>query len=330
MKKMRENNKVIYISDNLVQVGGINFRISTTDCSLSTDDCNVALLKPKDFLDYYENLIFKNNVKNVVEFGIFEGGMSVFLTSLKKDLRYLGFDIMSPVVGLQNFLNRHGEIGQRIFTHFNMGQSDPRTPKLIADFLEGEELDLIIDDASHQYFQTRKTFELSFPILKEGGRYIIEDWGWLHWGGFEKPVQWKDSEALTNLVLELVMLCASNPEVIVEINVFPSMVIVKKGKQQITGDFVLEDYIRNYMSINQAHLTEWDEQIADLKQAVSECNESNKSLNIQMDSTKILLQSFKDEIDRIYNSKSWKLTKPLRAFRRVFNVFYLMIRRFTS
>lgn len=313
---MRENNKVFYISDNLIQVAGINFLISTTDYSLSTDDCNVALLKPKTFLEYYENLIFKNNVKNVVEFGIFEGGMSIFLTSLKKDLRYLGFDIMSPVVGLQNFLSCHSKIGQRIFTHFNMEQSDPRVPKLIADFLEGEELDLIIDDASHQYFQTRKTFELSFPILKEGGRYIIEDWGWLHWSGFEIPVHWKDSPALTNLVLELVMLCASNPEVIAETNVFPSMAIVKKGKQQITGDFVLENYIRNYISINRAQPAEWDKAVTGFR--------------TQIDDTLMQLKRSKDEIDRIYNSKSWNLTKPLRAFRRVFSVFYRMIRRFTS
>lgn len=314
---MRENNKAVYISDNLAKVAGISFRFSTTDYSLSTNDSSVALLKPKGFLQYFEYLIFENNVKNVVEFGIFEGGMGVFLTSLKKDLRYLGFDISSPVVGLQNFLNCHGDIGQRVITHFNVGQNDSRVPKLIDDFLEGEQLDLIIDDASHQYFETQKAFELSFPILKEGGCYVIEDWGWLHWGGYEIPVHWKHSQALTKLVFKLVMLCASNPEIIAEINVFPSMVIIKKGKQKISGDFGLECYIRrDIISINETMLSEPDELI--------------KDLNAKLDGTQLLLQCHKAELDTIYGSRSWKITKPLRLTRRAFSVFNLMIRRFTS
>jgi hypothetical protein len=139
--------------------------------------------------------------------------------------------------------------------------------------------------------------------LKEGGHYIIEDWGWLHWDGFEIPAHWNHSQPLTNLVLELIMLCASNPEFITEVNVMPSMVIVKKGKQQIKGDFVLVNYIRNYISINQ---TKWDE--------------ADTRLRIQLDETLTQLKRSKDEIDRIYSSKSWNLTKPLRAFRRLIGV----------
>jgi len=38
-------------------------------------------------------------------------------------------------------------------------------------------LDIVIDDASHFYDLTRKTFLNLFPMLKPNGKYIIEDWG---------------------------------------------------------------------------------------------------------------------------------------------------------
>ena len=39
-------------------------------------------------------------------------------------------------------------------------------------------LDMVIDDASHRYSTTRKAIEIAFPLLKTGGNYVIEDWGW--------------------------------------------------------------------------------------------------------------------------------------------------------
>ena len=45
-------------------------------------------------------------------------------------------------------------------------------------------LDIIIDDASHNYDLTKKTFLNLFPLLRDNGKYIIEDWGaWSQTGG---------------------------------------------------------------------------------------------------------------------------------------------------
>ena len=41
-------------------------------------------------------------------------------------------------------------------------------------------IDLVVDDASHFYTETRETFRALFPRLRPGGIYIVEDWGWAH------------------------------------------------------------------------------------------------------------------------------------------------------
>ena len=42
--------------------------------------------------------------------------------------------------------------------------------------MDGEPLDLVIDDASHLYGPTMASFEVLFPRLRPGGLYVIEDW----------------------------------------------------------------------------------------------------------------------------------------------------------
>ena len=54
---------------------------------------------------------------------------------------------------------------------------------MLRQIVEGEladELDLVVDDASHTYEETRASFEFLFPLLSPGGVYVIEDWSWAH------------------------------------------------------------------------------------------------------------------------------------------------------
>lgn len=90
-------------------------------------------------------------------------------------------------------------------TYYGLSQDDPALDDVLHDeFPDG--IDLIIDDASHQYEQTRKTFEIAFPHLKPGGLYVIEDWAWAHTQGQqEEDHPWYRRKALTNLVFELVV-----------------------------------------------------------------------------------------------------------------------------
>ena len=53
-----------------------------------------------------------------------------------------------------------------------------------ANFPKG--IDLVVDDASHLYEQTKATFAMLFPLVRPGGNYVIEDWSWAHWARHSK------------------------------------------------------------------------------------------------------------------------------------------------
>lgn len=63
------------------------------------------------------------------------------------------------------------------------GQDDPALPAMLAD--HSPEWDLIVDDASHDGFLTRRTFGLLWEMVSPGGFYVIEDWfvGYPHYQG---------------------------------------------------------------------------------------------------------------------------------------------------
>jgi hypothetical protein len=61
-------------------------------------------------------------------------------------------------------------------------QTDPALAGLVQP---SAPFDLIVDDASHEGVATRRTWELLWPALRDGGWYVIEDWmvGFPSWAG---------------------------------------------------------------------------------------------------------------------------------------------------
>ncbi len=70
---------------------------------------------------------------------------------------------------------------------------------------------------------------------------MIEDWGWAHYPG-GNPDNWqrnwdafKDQVTpLSKLIVELVMVVASRPDLISEVNVLPGVVYVTRGGASVT------------------------------------------------------------------------------------------------
>ena len=83
------------------------------------------------------------------------------------------------------------------------------------------DIDLVIDDASHLYEQTRASFNLVFPYIRAGGRFVLEDWAWAHWAGdsWENNAYFAGRQALSNLVVELIMLSGTRPDLIANISI---------------------------------------------------------------------------------------------------------------
>ena len=116
------------------------------------------------------------------------------------------------------------------FVHFSTSQSDRKILEHIVRNELADELDLVVDDASHTYEQTKASFEILFPLLCPGGIYVIEDWSWAHHRNYQAPdAPFSKGHALSNLLFEQIMLLASRP-VISEIRVWHFLYLIRKAK----------------------------------------------------------------------------------------------------
>lgn len=177
--------------------------------------------------------------RNIVEIGIYQGGSVVFWNLVLRPERHLVFDLYDRSVAvLHEFAKsaaRHGRLDLR----FGLDQSDERTVAAATrQTFGGEPIDLIIDDASHSYQETRASFETLFPRLRPGGAYVIEDWGWAHLvdQSWDEDFS-RDRPALTNLVIEIMMMCASQTGVVEQVIVDPHAVLVTRGQRSLESPF---------------------------------------------------------------------------------------------
>jgi predicted O-methyltransferase YrrM len=133
------------------------------------------IAKTGGLLERYRALLKEMSSLNVVELGIFRGG-SAALAALEGDPRRLvAVDICEPVEALDQLIDARG--WQHVRAYYRVDQSDQATlSDIVAREFGGEPLDLVIDDASHVLEPTRASFEILFPSLRPGGRYLIEDW----------------------------------------------------------------------------------------------------------------------------------------------------------
>lgn len=187
----------------------------------STQD-EFVIVKTDSFIKYYESLLDRAP-KTILEIGMFEGGSLVLLDRMFKPERLVGVDIRPPIPALE----RYREIRPHISAHYHLSQDDEALDVVLAQrFPDG--IDLIIDDASHLYEQTRATFEIAFPHLKPGGVYVIEDWAWSHAEGQQvEGHPWYARKALTNLVFELLINLPRSSQ-LASIDVRPELLAIEK------------------------------------------------------------------------------------------------------
>ena len=208
-------------------LGGISFnqtRSAPTSRGTSTED-EFVIVKSDDAMAFYQGLK-SAKPKNIMEIGMYEGGSLVWLDKLFKPKRIVGLDMRKdPILALENYRQSNPQV----VTYYQRSQDKPGT--LMAarqNFPDG--IDLVVDDASHHYDKSRATFLMLFPLVRTGGQYVIENWGWSHRPGAQKPdAVWSHLPALTNLIFELTLLAATTG-VVSEVRVMRDLVSVKKGK----------------------------------------------------------------------------------------------------
>ncbi len=138
---------------------------------------------------------------------------------------------------------------------------------IVHEDLEGH-LDLVIDDASHMYEQTKRSFEILFPLLRPGGLYIIEDWSWGCWPSLPLDFSLPHGTELLRLIAELSEatgsiarslpvkgVTASMWPLITKMEVFPDFVVLERGPADPPPEgLLLDTYITRRPTDNAAKL----------------------------------------------------------------------------
>ncbi len=182
----------------------------------------------------------RENFKRIVDIGIFKGGSMALYALIFAPEKLVGIEYLAtPEESLEKFIAGRG-LQDSVRSYYGTNQADTeRLLQIIKAEFPDEALDLVVDDASHFYRETRASFETLFPLLRPGGLYIIEDWGWAHWQGD----LWQKSEifpaqmpSLTNLLIEISMLCASRPDLVANVQIEPAVIKVRRGGSVFEGN----------------------------------------------------------------------------------------------
>lgn len=215
-------------SETEFEIEGVNFQCALGNYSQKTTPGKIAILKDRPSLSQYASVFAEEVPKNILEFGIFQGGSPTLFSLWFGTEKFVGIDICQPVQGFEEFCQSH-PVGRRIRSYYGVSQSDePKVKEIVEAEFGATPIDAIIDDASHQYERSRRTFEITFPLLRPGGTYVIEDWGWAHWPDF-KDQSYAEKTPLSMLVMELTMACASRGDLISEVRIFPSFAFIRKA-----------------------------------------------------------------------------------------------------
>ena len=236
--------------DFKLRINEVNFRLSYDTNELLRESSNVdnfILGKPRHMVERAVDIAAHYHTRKVFEMGIFRGGSVVLYDQIFKPTRIVAIDhAPEPVKALSDYITCHDK-SDVIRPYYGVSQADRSAMEnlLTAEFAQ-RDIDIIIDDASHFYDETRAAFNICFPFLATNGLYVIEDWGWAHWsGGFwqGKDSPFEGKPALSNLLTELFMLSASRPDLIENLFIDHNMVIVRKGAGAITpGKFDIADH----------------------------------------------------------------------------------------
>jgi cephalosporin hydroxylase len=224
------------------------------------DQC-FQLYKSKRMMDQYEAFWtrYQNfQASHVLELGIYDGGSIALWQELWDARRFVGIDIKER--GDSTYFTQWKQsrgLEERVKTYWGVSQTDH--DMLLKIFHEdfNDHLDLVIDDASHMYNQTKASFETLFPLLHPGGLYIIEDYAWGCVPHLPLDFPLPHGTELLKLVTELMEATGSKVRAITghhitgrihplisKMEIYPDFVVVERGDgNPPEGGFKLESYI---------------------------------------------------------------------------------------
>jgi predicted O-methyltransferase YrrM len=182
--------------------------------------------KSKWLYQAYENMFsVLGPIRTILELGMYQGGSMVLWREALR-CRVIGVDLSAPpktVRLLERYLKESRSEGE-VHCFWRTNQMDAVALREIVKKHASGTLDVVVDDASHLYVPTRRSFEILFPLLRAGGVYVVEDW----MAGKRPDFQSKEGP-ISRVIHELVDELADAVWPIETIEVHPACVLISKG-----------------------------------------------------------------------------------------------------
>lgn len=213
------------------------------------DECFI-FYKDKTLVDQYSQFFTSRpefQARNILELGIYDGGSLAFWAEYFHPVKHIGVDNLDrqDTMYFRKYLDSRN-LDESVKTYWRVDQGDANRLKDIVRSEYSRSLDLVIDDASHQYLLTKSSFETLFPLLRPGGLYIIEDWAWSHWPAWQAADHpWANNIELTRLVFDIVEIAGTSRDFISNLTVFQGFTVVERGPAVLdpNNTFRLDDHI---------------------------------------------------------------------------------------
>jgi predicted O-methyltransferase YrrM len=236
-------------AEDRFSIDGVSFVCSHGE---STPDL-FCIRKPRPLVDATVALARRVRTDRIVEIGIASGGSAALLALIAQPRALVGIERdPTPVGALADLVAARS---LPISTYYGVDQSDHgRLTAIVTEEFGSEPIDLVIDDASHRFDETRASFETLFPRVAPGGTYVIEDWNWqlrlsygiAHPATEPAPARLTGDESLRAyfrenmrpvsleaLALQLVLVRACAKDVVSDLFVDESRVVITRGDAQL-------------------------------------------------------------------------------------------------
>jgi hypothetical protein len=232
-----------WVNDGLIDFGDVRVELCLPPAlyERETADRHFIVGKNRAMVEDELSVLGDQPVERMVDVGVYKGGSVVLFHKLLAPKKLVAIELnTAPLQPLDDYVARHAK---EIVVARGVNQADfGMLSQIVAAEFGNEPLDLVVDDASHLYWETRQTFRALFPRLRAGALYVIEDWSWAHWrGDFWQAERggsyFSNKEPLTNLLIELILLCATSPEIVARVDVAPGIVYIKRGYKGVDAGF---------------------------------------------------------------------------------------------
>lgn len=138
-----------------------------------------AVFKWLHYLPIYDRILGKYAGQPIrfLEIGVFRGGsMNLWREFFGQQATIFGVDI-DPACAAFDGISGQVRIGS---------QDDPAFLRRVVEEMGG--VDVVLDDGSHVASHQRASFDALFPLLSDGGLYLIEDLHTAYWPSYEGGV----------------------------------------------------------------------------------------------------------------------------------------------